>query len=300
MTAPQAGIFALGTRSHHHVFLDLDPGADPRAALGAVRALRARATTVAGVNIVAGFGSRLAAAALPDRVPADLVPFTDVTGPDGTTIPADQHDLWMWLHSYGPDAVFDQAREIARELSGLATVVAEQPTFTYLASQDLTGFEDGTENPPIDLAPGLVTVPAGRPGAGGSIVVVQRLVHDLDAFDALDDDAKDQVIGRRRHGNDELPDGMRSPRAHISRVVLEDAAGEELEIFRRSTAFGGVLEHGLVFVAFSADTSRLARMLDRMVGRDDGVRDHLTDISRCVSSGWYVAPPVEALAPDPG
>src|SRR5215510_8175999 len=142
MTSHQAGIFAVGTRSHHHLFLDLDPGADARAALDVVRRLRDRATTVAGVNTVVALGSRVAATALPGQVPADLAPFADIVGPDGTTIPAEQHDLWVWLHSFGPDAVFDQARAIGRELTGLATVVDEQPSFTYLASQDLTGFED--------------------------------------------------------------------------------------------------------------------------------------------------------------
>ena len=81
-------------------------------------------------------------------------------------------------------------------LRGLATVVRERPSFTYGASQDLTGFEDGTENPPLDEATGLVAVPDGQPGAGSSVVLLQRWVHDLEAFEALDADAKDQVIGR--------------------------------------------------------------------------------------------------------
>jgi hypothetical protein len=37
-------------------------------------------------------------------------------------------------------------------------------------------------------------------------------------------------------------------------------------------------------------------MLHRMVGLD-GPRDHLTNISRCTASAWYVAPPVEAFTP---
>lgn len=90
------------------------------------------------------------------------------------TIPADQHDLWIWLHSYGPDAVFDAAHRAAADLRGLATVVAEQPTFTYQASRDLTGFEDGTENPPVDEAPATVSVPEGCNGAGGSVVLLQH------------------------------------------------------------------------------------------------------------------------------
>jgi porphyrinogen peroxidase len=229
---PQPGIFAVGTRSNHHLQLDIAPGADPHALLAALRDIREQATTVMGVNLVIGYGS-------------------------------------------------DLCRRLA--------------SFTYQASQDLTGFEDGTENPPVDEAVTLVTVPEGRPGAGSSVVLLQRWVHDLEAFEALTYDAKDQVIGRDLDTGDELDERVRSPRAHISRVTIDDPDGNELEVFRRSTAFGGVLEHGLVFVAFSPDVDRLATMLHRMVGADDGLRDHLTDISRCEASAWYVAPPVEAF-----
>jgi putative iron-dependent peroxidase len=78
-------------------------------------------------------------------------------------------------------------------------------------------------------------------------------------------------------------------------VVIEDESGEELEIFRRSTAFGGVQEHGLMFLAFSADRARLQRMLRRMAGADDGVRDRLTEFSTPKRSAFYVAPPVDLL-----
>ena len=57
-------------------------------------------------------------------------------------------------------------------------------------------------------------------------------------------------------------------------MIEED--GEELEIFRRSVPYGDLDEHGLLFVAFSADGARLAQMLDRMAGLGDGVRDAIT------------------------
>jgi putative iron-dependent peroxidase len=297
---PQPGIFSVGTRSHHHIQLDVDPAADAAALLDALRRIRERATTVAGVNLVIGFGADLCARVAPHWTPPGVGPFETIRGVDDVTIPADQHDLWIWLHSYGPDAVFDIARYVDTVLRGLATVVREWPSFTYQASQDLTGFEDGTENPPVDDAVHLVTAPEDGPGAGSSVVLLQRWIHDLEAFEALDGDAKDQVIGRRLDRGDELDENLRSPRAHISRVVIDDEDGEELEVFRRSTAFGGVLEHGLVFLAFSPDVDRVDTMLHRMVGDDDGLRDHLTDISRCTASAWYVAPPVEAFAADDG
>lgn len=297
-STPQPGIFAVGTRAHHHLQLDVRADGDPEELLRALARVRDLATTIAGVNIVVGLGADLCRRILPEHVPAGLVPFTDVVGEGASpvTMPADQHDLWIWLHAAGADAVFDVARGTQRALEGLADVVVEQPSFTYLASRDVTGFEDGTENPPIDEAPGVATVPEGEPGAGGSVVLLQRWVHDLAGFERLDHDAQCQVFGRDRTTSDELPEEVRSPRAHINRVVIDDDAGDELEVFRRSTAFGGVLEHGLVFVAFSADVARLARMLRRIVGDGDGLTDRLTDFSRSSGGAWYVAPPLEAFA----
>jgi putative iron-dependent peroxidase len=293
---PQPGIFAVGTRAHHHLQFDVVEHLDLAELIAALRGIREHATTVAGVNVVIGLGRDLCARLAPDWLPRDVAPFETIQGTDGVVIPADQHDLWIWLHSFGPDSVFDLARRAAAALRGLAIVVREQPAFTYGASQDLTGFEDGTENPPLDEAIELVAVPDGEPGAGSSVALLQHWVHDLEAFEALDADAKDQIIGRHLDDGEEIDEAKRSPSAHISRVTIDDENGDELEVFRRSTAFGGVLEHGLVFLAFSPDVARVATMLHRMVGLD-GPRDHLTDISRCTASAWYVAPPVEAFTP---
>lgn len=293
MVHPQPGIFALGTRAHHHLQFDMiGDGAD---AIAAIARVREAATTVAGVNVVAGFGPDLWSRLAPDEMPQDFAAFEPIQGVDDFVIPADQHDLWLWLHGAGPDAVFDIARAAAYELRGIAEVREEWPSFSYQASQDLTGFEDGTENPPLAEAPSAVAIPDGEGGGGGSIVLLQRWVHDLDGFEALELADREAVIGRTLHGSVELDEAHQSPRSHVSRVVIEDDEGEELEVFRRSTAYGGVREHGLVFLAFSADRARLQRMLGRMAGAEDGVRDRLTEFSTPVASAWYLAPPLELL-----
>ncbi|MDP1794501.1 MAG: Dyp-type peroxidase [Acidimicrobiales bacterium] len=288
MGLPQPGIFAVGNRTHHH--LEFDCQGEPAEVLAAIQRIREAATTVAGVNVVVGFGARQWASMSIDA-PTDLAAFATIEGPDGFTIPATQHDLWLWLHASGPDAVFNVARIAAVELADLATVAFEQPCFTYQASQDLTGFEDGTENPPLDEAIESATIA----GDGGSIVLLQKWVHDLDGFEALELSDREQVIGRTLAGSVELDEENMVPGSHVSRVVIEDDAGEELEVFRRSTTFGGVTEHGLMFLAFSADRVRLERMLQRMAGADDGVRDRLTEFSTPVRSAWYYAPPLERL-----
>jgi porphyrinogen peroxidase len=291
--SPQPGIFAVGTRSHHH--LQLDVTGDDDAVLRALGQIRDAASTVAGVNVVVGFGSALWTRVAGAQVPEDFGPFETIEGAGGFRFPADQHDLWLWLHSAGPDAVFNLARLAARCLAPAAHVVREQPAFAYQASQDLTGFEDGTENPPIDDAPSVIAIPGGQPCAGGSVVLLQRWVHDLDGFEQLELADREKVIGRTLHGSVELDASIDAPRAHIRRVVIEDDEGEELEVFRRSTAFGGVQEHGLQFVAFSADRARVLRMLHRMAGVDDGVRDQLTEFSTPTESAWYLAPPTDLL-----
>ena len=73
------------------------------------------------------------------------------------------------------------------------------------------------------------------------------------------------MIGRTKPDSVELDD--KPPTAHISRVVIEED-GEELEIYRRSAPYGTVREHGLYFVAFSADRTRFDKMLARMFGTD--------------------------------
>jgi putative iron-dependent peroxidase len=73
--------------------------------------------------------------------------------------------------------------------------------------------------------------------------------------------------------------------------------GVELQLFRRSVPYGTVEEHGLNFIAFSADPTRFDHMLARMFGTSgDGVHDRLTDFSRPVSGAYYFAPSLNALS----
>ena len=53
--------------------------------------------------------------------------------------------------------------------------------------------------------------------------------------------------------------------------------------------------HGTMFVGFSADQRRLARMLDRMAGAEDGIRDTLTYYASAITGAYYFVPSVQAL-----
>ncbi len=183
---------------------------------------------------------------------------------------------------------------MALAVSDVTLLAAEQAGFTYLDSRDVTGFIDGTANPPLRRAADVAIVPPGEPGEGGSHVLAMRWVHDLDAFNELSVLDQQRVIGRTKVDSLELSDAEKPQTAHIARVTIE-SGGAELEIFRRSVPFGTVEEYGLYFVAFSSDSTRYDRMLARMFGTDDGTRDRLTDFSRPMSGAYYFAPSLNDL-----
>ena len=288
MPNAQHGIFAQGTRSHYFLEFDLRPDAAPDDAMAALQGLRQPAVSSGGANIVLAFGPDRWRHLRPDAVPPLLRDFPTIDGTVRTP-----HDVFVWLHGTGPDVLLDLARLVTRVLAPVAELASEVPAFVYLDSRDLTGFVDGTENPGVDEAFDVALVADG-PGAGGSYVLAQRWRHDLDTFHKLAVEEQEGVIGRTKPDSVELGDEVKPPNAHIARVVIEDDGGE-LEIYRRSVPYGTVAEHGLFFLAFSADPTRFDRMLGAMFGIEDGVRDRLTEFSTPRSGAYYFAPSLADL-----
>lgn len=294
-TLPQFGIFAQGTHAHHFLEFDLKQDATPKRAVSAFRELRTPDVSAGGVNLVLAFGPDMWRTAAPAMAPAELAPFEAVTGRDGHRVPATQHDAWLWISGAEPDVTWQSARAAALAVADAASLASEQAAFTYRGGRDITGFIDGTANPQVRLAADVALVGPGRTGAGGSHVLTMRWVHDLVGFNRLSVEDQQRVIGRTKSDSIELPAPDKPTDSHISRVETS-VDGKELEIFRRSVPYGTASEHGLYFVAFSADRSRYDRMLARMFGHaPDGIRDRLTDFSRPVSGAYYFAPSLTDL-----
>jgi putative iron-dependent peroxidase len=297
VNVPQFGIFAQGTIAHHFVEFDLRTGVSTDQVAASLRQLREPAVSAGGVNLVAGFGSNLWRALAPGQVPSRLHSFEGLIGSGGHRVPATQHDLWLWIDGSSADVVFEHMRAAAAAISDVAKVAAEQPCFVHRDSRDLTGFIDGTANPQQHEAASVALVPDGEPGAGGSHVLAIRWVHDLDAFHSLPIEEQQRVFGRTKPDSVELEGEQKPATAHIARVEIEDAAGQELEIYRRGVPYGSLGEHGLYFVAFAADPQRFEIMLGRMFGAaDDGLNDRLMEFTRPVSGALYFAPSLTALS----
>ena len=287
----QPGIFALGTTDHCYVELDLVPGRELAELVTALAALSGPQTTISGVNVVIGFRPEPWANLSPDDAPADVTSFTEISG-EGLLMPATQHDAWLWIAGGSRDIVFDSTIEVTRLLAGLATVATELDGWLYQHRRDLTGFIDGTENPPMIEAPGVAVIDDG-PGAGGSILLYQQWRHEM-SWEELSVDAQEKIIGRSKADSVEIPEDAMPVDSHVSRNVVEED-GEELAIYRRNVAYGGPQDHGTVFVGFCKTQHPLDIMLRRMAGQGDGIRDALTRHTTPLTGAYYVIPSLAAL-----
>ena len=289
MGSPQTGIFALGTASHSYV--ELDATGDTTALVSAVASLREPRTTMGGVNLVAGFRPELWRQLRPDDAPPDAAGFNaDINGIEGFVMPAAQHDAVLWISGTSYDVVFDVARAAIGALHGIATVGEETSSWSYHHDLDLTGFIDGTENPTLVEALEVVAVPEGSPGAGGSVLLLQKWVHDATAWESLEVETQEQVIGRRKLDSVEL-----DPKPADSHVAStdQDTFGK---ILRRNMAYGTVTDHGTMFVGFAAGRAPLQTMLESMAGLKTGARDALTRYTTPVTGAYYVIPSIESIA----
>jgi putative iron-dependent peroxidase len=296
----QPGIFALGAPEHLYLEFDLRPGIRPVELVNATAGLVGPLSTTGGVNLVVGFRPELWADVAD---PADVPPGAHgweaaLVGANGWQMAATQHDAWVWVAGGDSTAVFDNGRLVFDGLAAVALLERETRGWLYRHDRDLTGFVDGTENPSLLEAPEVALLPAGEPGAGSSVVLVQKWEHHFARWEELTQEDQERVIGRTKPDSIELgedPDGRPMPiDSHVARTVLE-VDGVELPIFRRNVAFGGVARHGTMFVGFSRDQWRLAEMLRRMAGVGDGIRDALTRYTRPVTGAYYTVPSVDAL-----
>jgi putative iron-dependent peroxidase len=290
MSTPQSGIFALGTASHAYLELDARERVATRELVSAVATLREPRTTMGGVNLVVGFRPELWREVVPDDAPRRVEGFNhDLVGADGYTMPATQHDAVLWLSGSAYDVIFDTARDAIGALDAVASLADETSSWPYQRDRDLTGFIDGSENPDLIDAAELATIAEGQPGAGGSILLLQKWSHDATAWESLPVTLQEQVIGRTKDESIELDD--KPSDSHVARTDQEQFG----KIFRRNMPYGTIIDHGTMFVGFSADQRPLATMLESMAGLADGVRDALTRYTLPLTGAYYFVPSTQSL-----
>ncbi len=285
--AAQTGILAPVPRVGRYLFFALT---DTPHTTGA--ALTRLAPLVDGEAAVVGLGLDCVGA-LSATVP-DLRAFPDL-GAASVAVPATPFAMWFWLRGDDTGELVNQTRRIAQALAPAFRLDQVVDAFRHGKGpnghgRDLTGYEDGTENPEGDAALQAALVQDGGPGLqGGSFVAVQQWVHDFAAFESLNTQAQDHVMGRRRSDNEELDDAPES--SHVKRTEQESFTPKAF-VLRRSMPWAAGTRAGLMFVAFGHSLDAFEAQMRRMAGLDDGVVDGLFTMSKPVTGSYFWCPPL--------
>ncbi|MGW2253050.1 Dyp-type peroxidase [Kitasatospora sp. NPDC001660] len=257
-----------------------------------------------GLTCVTGIGSEAWDRLFAGPRPAGLHPFREVAGARHRA-PATPGDLLLHVRAGRMDLCFELAARLTDRLVGAATVVDSVQGFQYFDDRDLLGFVDGTENPEGRAAETAALVGDEDPDfAGGSYVVVQKYLHDLDGWNAAGVEEQERAVGRTKLGDIELDDAAKPADAHIALTVVTGPDGEERQIVRFNMPFGSFErggEYGTYFIGYSRTPEVTEEMLRNMfVGRPPGTTDRLLDFSTAVTGSLYFVPTADFLdAPPP-
>ncbi|RZS58178.1 Dyp-type peroxidase [Sphaerotilus mobilis] len=295
----QTGIFEPIPAHGRYLGLARQPSAD-RADVRAL--LQALAAEVDGRQIVLGLGAGL----VTHLAGADAVPgLHDFHAPADSRValPETRFDLWLWLRGEDPAALLWQADALRERLAPAFVVVEDLAAFRHGDGRDLTGYEDGTENPVGEAALAAAFVDHQGPGLdGASLLALQRWQHDLSAFRAMTPARRDLAIGRRLVDNEEIEDAPAT--AHVKRTAQEDFDPEAF-VLRRSMPWLDGAAGGLYFTAFARSLDAFEAQLARMSGAEDGEVDALFTFSHPLTGATLWCPPMHdgridlrALSPD--
>lgn len=281
MSTPQPGILADVPAFSRYLEFGVLNDADPAPALAALAAQTVDDAVVIGLGagLIQGMGGAI----------EGLRPFPALSGP-GLEVPSTQADLWAWIRGTDRGHIAHRGRAIAALLAPAFRRDRLVDGFTFDTGRDLSGYVDGTENPEgaaaeeAGIAQGL-----GAGLDGSSFVAAQQWAHDLGHFEALPQDTRDNIIGRRLSDNEELDDAPES--AHVKRTAQESFDPEAF-ILRRSMPWADSCGEGLMFVAFGKSLDAYEAQLRRMTGNDDGITDGLFRFSRAISGSYFWCPPV--------
>ena len=264
----QQGLLATPVPVHaRHLFFAIETLEAVPAALDAL------ASQVDGVRLSLGVGAPLAKAL--GSLVDGLKPFPQLDAV--VENPSTQHALWLWLRGEERGDLYLQAQALEQLLSPAFSLVDHVDGFLHQGGRDLTGYEDGTENPRDEAAVEAAVLKAAQPGLDGSCFAAFQLwKHDLQYFKSLPQHAQDD--------NEELDDAPQS--AHVKRTAQESFAPEAFMV-RRSVSWADTRGAGLAFVALGRSFEAFEVQLRRMSGLEDGIIDGLYRFSRPRSGGYY-------------
>src|SRR5271169_6045415 len=245
-----------------------------------------------GLSCVASFGSDAWDRLFGAPRPAELHPFREIRAGARQAV-STPGDVLFHIRAKRMDLCFELATQIMARIAEAVSPVDEVQGFRYFDDRDLIGFVDGTENPRGQAVIEAVLIGEEDAAfAGGSYVIVQKYLHDLDRWNALSTEAQERIIGRTKLSDIELDDAVKPASAHNALNTIVEG-GKEIKILRDNMPFGQAAqgEFGTYFIGYSRSPSTIEQMLENMfLGSPPGNYDRLLDFSRAVTGNLFFVP----------
>lgn len=256
--------------------------------LAAIDALKAISPLVDGEHLVLGVGASLVQL-LGGKIDG-LQDFKSVEGSQ-VDLPATPAALWCWCRAEQREELVHQLRHIRKILAATFELQQLVDAFKVGTGRDLSGYEDGTENPEDEAAIAAAIVQEKTANLNGSsFVAVQQWRHNFVQLEAMPESEQDNMIGRRKSDNLELEAAPES--AHVKRTEQENFIPEAF-VLRRSMPWADDANAGLYFVAFGKTFAAFEAQLRRMSGAEDGVVDALFTFSQPITGAYFWCPPMK-------
>jgi len=277
----------------------INPGAEHRAAVRSfcadlsalIRAVEIR-DLEAGLTCVMGIGSDAWDRLFGQPRPAELHPFREIRAGTRHAV-STPGDLFFHIRARRPDLCFELATVLMERLGAAVSPVDEVHGFRYFDDRNFLGFVDGAENPRgQDVIDTAVIGDEDPAFAGGSYVIVQKYLHNMDGWNALSTEAQERIIGRTKLSDIELDDSIRPTSAHNSLTTITEN-GREFKILRDNMPFGNVAgrEFGTYVIGYCRTPRTTEQMIENMfIGRPPGNHDRLLDFSRAVTGTLFFVP----------
>ncbi|MGA7687985.1 MAG: Dyp-type peroxidase, partial [Jiangellales bacterium] len=222
-------------------------------------------------------------------------------------------DLLLQLGADDPTTLSHAQRMMTKSARPFATVRWVQPGFTHSPGtvppgstpRNLMGQVDGTANPQPDTPEfDQIVWTADGPDwvRGGTGIVIRRIRMELDTWDAMERDDKEQVIGRRLDTGAPLtgaqehdvpdfeavgPDGL-TVIPDFAHIRMAHSDSPSMQFLRRPFSFdNGLLpdgrpDVGLLFVAYAADLSTQFVPIQQRLAENDLFNTWTTPIGSAV------------------
>lgn len=249
------------------------------------------------VSVVVGIGADAYERIFGPPKPIKLHPFVEIAS-EGRVAPSTPGDLIFHIRARLAAEAFELAKVIYDGLGNAVSPIDETHCFRYYDSRDLLGFVDGTENPIGQLRIASVQIDYDPIFEGGSYLIVQKYLHDIDKWGSFTEKKQEEIIGRHKLSNVEIRDEKKKSYAHNVLTKITDDDGIELKIVRDNLPFGEITknEFGTYFIGYAKNPEVIEMMLRNMfVGKPPGNYDRLLDVSTATTGGLFYVPTVTQL-----